>query len=71
MACTVPRRTVISMSLLATTPGNRLVMPCSSTAGAVPPLGALGRSVTVESVMTSSSVAARLAGGRAWVGANL
>ena len=31
-ACTVPRRTDNSMSLLATTPGKRLVMPCNSTA---------------------------------------
>lgn len=31
-AWTVPRRTVMSMSWLATTPGNRLVMPRSSTA---------------------------------------
>ena len=71
MAWTVPRRTVISMSLLATTPGKRLVMPCSSTAGAVLPLGALGRSFTVESVMTSSSVPARLGYGSRGVGANL
>jgi hypothetical protein len=34
--------------------GKRLVMPCSSTAGAGPPLGAAGRSFTVESVMASS-----------------
>src|SRR4051794_6839617 len=44
MACTSPRRTVSSMSLLATTPGKRLVMPRSSTAygtpsGALPPGG--------------------------------
>src|SRR5664279_736354 len=32
-ACTVPRRTVMLMSELATTPGNRLVIPRSSTAG--------------------------------------
>src|SRR5215475_11665499 len=32
MAWTVPRRTAMSMSWLATTPGNRLVMPRSSTA---------------------------------------
>ena len=32
IACTCPRRTVMSMSWLATTPGKRLVMPCSSTA---------------------------------------
>src|SRR5947209_10048515 len=32
MAWTVPRRTTRSMSEFATTPGNRLVMPCSSTA---------------------------------------
>ncbi|KOU44168.1 hypothetical protein ADK53_03160 [Streptomyces sp. WM6373] len=31
-AWTVPLRTVIAMSLLATTPGKRFVMPCSSTA---------------------------------------
>src|SRR5664279_466795 len=32
-ACTVPRRTVMLMSELATTPGNRLVIPASATAG--------------------------------------
>src|SRR6187200_759254 len=32
MACTVPRRTVRWMLSLATTPGNLLVMPTSSTA---------------------------------------
>src|SRR3954469_3860588 len=32
MACTSPRRTRSPMSRLATTPGNRLVMPRSSTA---------------------------------------
>src|SRR5688500_14087395 len=32
MACTWPRVTVMLTSLLATTPGNRLVMPLSSTA---------------------------------------
>jgi hypothetical protein len=30
------------------------VMPCSSTAGGMSPLGAAGRSFTVESVMASS-----------------
>src|SRR6476646_2543713 len=34
MACTVPLSTVREMSLLATTPGNRFVMPSSRTAGA-------------------------------------
>ena len=32
IACTVPRRTAKAMSLLAMTPGKRLVIPCSSTA---------------------------------------
>src|SRR5690606_37447820 len=32
-ACTWPAATLSSMSLLATTPGNRLVIPRSSTAG--------------------------------------
>src|SRR6476620_1680909 len=34
MAWTVPLSTVSAMSLLATTPGNRFVMPSSRTAGA-------------------------------------
>src|SRR5215218_7529091 len=33
-ACTVPRRTVMLTSWLATTPGKRLVIPLSRTAGA-------------------------------------
>src|SRR6266496_3764241 len=42
-ACTVPRRTVRCTSEAATTPGKRLVMPCSSTAGGSP----AGRSTAV------------------------
>src|SRR3954471_20215809 len=41
IACTSPRATRSSMSRLATTPGNRLVMPRSSTAYGTPPAGAV------------------------------
>src|SRR6478609_5827371 len=65
MAWTVPRRTVISMSLFATTPGKRLVMPRSSTAGACElpvPTCAMAESVMVHTPRSGSPHCERPAG---------
>src|SRR3954454_10505409 len=56
MACTLPLTTVMSTSRLATTPGKRLVIPRSSTAGAavVAPVPAPdGEPVSLGVVMAS------------------
>src|SRR6476646_6208874 len=54
-ACTVPRRTLKVMSELATTPGNRLVMPVSSTAGGTVEAAA-GGPVGVASVLIAPAL---------------
>src|SRR4051812_49889893 len=66
MACTLPLATVMSMSRLATTPGKRLVIPRSSTAGAavVPPVPwPGGEPVSLGVVMASLLVLGGLLGG--------
>src|SRR6476659_1935797 len=60
MAWTVPRRTGKPMSVLATTPGKRLVMPSSSTARS-PTAVALGR--VAEAVIAHTPGLARAAAG--------
>src|SRR3954471_23707339 len=67
MACTLPLATVMSMSRLATTPGNRLVIPRSSTAGGAV-LGPIpapdGEPVSLGVVMASLLALGGLLGGR-------
>src|SRR6478735_950007 len=62
-ACTVPRRTLKVMSELATTPGKRLVMPVSSTAGGTVEVAA-GGPVGVASVLIAPAPRDSGSGGR-------
>src|SRR5215218_4730512 len=60
-ACTVPRRTVMLTSWLATTPGKRLVIPLSRTAGA-----AVWTSGAVLTELLVTAAGARRAGEAGW-----